>query len=157
MNKGVAGFRIDAIPHLFEVDKAAFGGRFPDEPRTGYLNLGPDDYDYLDHIYTKDQDETYDMVYQWREIFDEFEQKDGVPRVIMTEAYTSIQNTIRYYGEGSRDGAHMPFNFALISDVNGRSSASEIKYAIDKFLTFKPIDKLSNWVVSFYLEEFVSY
>lgn len=71
LDKGVSGFRVDAINHLFEVDKELYGGRFPDEPRTGYLNVDPDDYEYLDHIYTKDQEEVYDMVYQWREIIDE--------------------------------------------------------------------------------------
>lgn len=145
LDKGVAGFRVDAIPHLFEVDKEQYGGRYPDEPRTG--NEDPDDYEYLNHIYTKDQDETYDMVYQWREVFDEYKAKDGMTRVMMTEAYTSIKDTMRYFGEGDRLGSHMPFNFALISDVNGGSSAAEIKYAVDKFMTFKPIDRLANWVV----------
>lgn len=148
LDKGVAGFRVDAIPHLYEVDKDAFGGTYPDEPRTGRHVDDPDNYDYLDHIYTRDQDETYDMVYQWREIFDEFSARDGLTRVMMTECYANPQLTMRYFGEGNREGAQMPFNFALISDVKIDSTASEIKYALDKFLTFKPLDKLSNWVVS---------
>lgn len=149
-DKGVAGFRIDAIAHLFEVDKNLFGGKFPDEPLTGHTN-DPDNYDYTSHIYTTDQDETFDMVYQWREVFDEFKAKDGLTRVMMTEAYSSPQMTMRYFGDGESNGAHMPFNFVLISDVNGDSTAAEIKYALDKFQTFKPIDKLSNWVVCFIL------
>lgn len=147
LNKGVAGFRVDAITHLFEVNKDEFGGRFPDEPLSGNSE-DPDSYDYLNHIYTINQDETYDMVYQWRDVFDEFKETDGFTRVMMTEAYGSPDIIMRYFGEGERDGAHMPFNFVLISDVDGSSSAAEIKYAIDKFLTFKPIDKMSNWVVS---------
>lgn len=146
-DKGVAGFRVDAIAHLFEVDKKDFGGKYPDEPLTGYTD-DPDDYDYLDHIYTKDHEETFDMVYQWREVFDEYKAKDGLSRVMMTEAYSSPQLTMKYFGKGDREGSHMPFNFVLISDVNGESSAAEIKYALDKFLTFKPVDKLANWVVS---------
>lgn len=155
LDKGVAGFRVDAIAHLFEVDKMEFGGTFPDEPLAGNRDLGPDDYDYLDHIYTKDRDETFDMVYQWREVFDEFSEKDGLTRVMMTEAYSSPQLTMRYFGEGDRNGAQMPFNFVLISDVSGSSSAAEIKYALDKFLTFKPVDKLANWVVSIFKKYFI--
>ncbi|XP_030031300.1 maltase A1 [Manduca sexta] len=146
LGKGVAGFRVDAISHLFEVDKELYGGRFPDEPLSGGLNGDPDNYDYLNHIYTKDQDETFDMVYQWRDVFDEFAAEDGLTRVMMTEAYSSPQLTMRYFGEGDREGAQMPFNFVLISDVGGSSTAYEIKYALDKFLTFKPVDKLANWV-----------
>ncbi|PZC75322.1 hypothetical protein B5X24_HaOG206461 [Helicoverpa armigera] len=145
LDKGVAGFRVDAIAHLFEVDKADFGGVYPDEPLTRNTD-DPDSYDYLDHIYTKDLDETVEMVYQWREVFDEYKAKDGLTRVMMTEAYSSPQMTMKYFGNGERLGAQMPFNFVLISDVNGRSSAAEIKYALDKFLTFKPIDQHANWV-----------
>ncbi|CAH0689934.1 unnamed protein product, partial [Chilo suppressalis] len=144
LDKGVAGFRVDAINHLFEVDKELFGGKYPDEPRTG--SEDPDSYDYLHHIYTKDQEETYGMVYQWREVLDEYKAKDGFTRIMMTEAYCSPQLRMKYFGDGERHGSQMPFNFALISNVNGKSSANEIKYAIDEFLTFKPIDKLANWV-----------
>lgn len=148
LDKGVAGFRVDAIAHLFEVDKKEFDGKYPDEPLTGRHLDDPQHYDYLDHIYTKDREETFDMVYQWRELFDEFKDKDGLARVMMTEAYSSPQLTAKYFGDGEREGAQMPFNFVLISDVNGDSTAAEIKYALDKFLTFKPINKLANWVVS---------
>lgn len=146
LDKGVAGFRVDAIAHLFEVDKEVYGGIYPDEPLASNLETDPDNYDYLNHVYTKDQDETFDMVYQWREIFDEFKDKDGLSRVMMTEAYSSPQLTMRYFGKDDRKGAQMPFNFVLISDVDGSSSASDIKYALDKFLTYKPIDKSANWV-----------
>lgn len=147
LDKGVAGFRVDAIAHLFEVDKENFGGKLPDEPLSGSTD-DPLSYDYLNHIYTRDQEETYDMVYQWREVFDEFSKKDGLARVMMTEIYASPQITMKYFGDGEREGAQMPFNFVLISDINKDSSAAEVKYALDKFLTFKPIDKLANWVVS---------
>ncbi|OWR49124.1 maltase A1-like [Danaus plexippus] len=146
LDKGVAGFRVDAIAHLFEVDKELFGGKYPDEPLSGQSTHDPQNYDYLDHIYTKDQEETFDMVYQWREVFDEYKEKDGLTRVMMTEAYSSPQITMKYFGNGEKEGAQMPFNFVLISDVNGKSTAAEMKYALDKFLTFKPMDKLANWV-----------
>ncbi|XP_013136071.1 PREDICTED: maltase A1-like [Papilio polytes] len=145
LNKGVAGFRVDAVAHLFEVDKELFGGKYPDEPLSGN-NDDPESHNYLSHVYTIDQEETYDMVYQWREVFDEYKDKDGLTRVMMTEVYASPEITMRYFGDGEREGAQMPFNFNLITDVNGASSAAEIKYALDKFLTFKPVDKLANWV-----------
>nr|BBD49475.1 maltase2 [Trilocha varians] len=146
LDKGVAGFRVDAIAHLFEVDKKLYGDKYPDEPLANNGGTDPDNYDYLDHVYTKDQEETFEMVYQWREVFDEYKQKDGFTRVMMTEAYSSPQVTMKYFGDGQRNGAQMPFNFVLISDVSGSSTAAEIKYALDKFLAFKPVDKLANWV-----------
>lgn len=147
LKKGVAGFRVDAVNCLFEVDKELFGGVYPDEPRSGRTDVDPEAHDYLDHIYTKDQNETYYMVYQWRKVFDECKEIDGITRVMMTEVYATIQNVVRYFGEGDLDGAQIPFNFDLITDVDATSSAADIKRAIDKFLTYKPVDKNANWVV----------
>lgn len=56
LNRGVSGFRIDAVPHLFEV-RATDKGRLPDEPLSGNTK-DPEDYGYLNHIFTVDQPET---------------------------------------------------------------------------------------------------
>ncbi|XP_026333670.1 maltase 2-like [Hyposmocoma kahamanoa] len=147
LEKGVAGYRVDAVNYLFEVDKALFGGKYPDEPLSGKINEDAGSHASLDHIYTKDQNETYYMVYDWRDVLDEFKAKDGVSRVMMTEVYATIQNVVKYFGEGDRVGAQMPFNFDLITDVDASSSAADIKRAVDKFLTYKPVDKEANWIV----------
>ncbi|XP_026726788.1 maltase A1-like [Trichoplusia ni] len=147
LGKGVAGFRVDAVNCLYEVDKNLFGGKYPDEPFSGRVDVDPESHDYLSHIYTKDQEETYGMVYQWRDVFDEFKEKDGLSRVMMTEVYASIQDVVKYFGDGDKLGAQMPFNFDLITDVDASSSAADIKYAVDKFLTYKPVDQGANWVV----------
>lgn len=48
LKKGIAGFRVDAINHMFEhIDML-------DEPRSFYTD-DVDNYEYLAHIYTKDQ------------------------------------------------------------------------------------------------------
>uniref|UniRef100_A0A182TBL7 alpha-glucosidase n=1 Tax=Anopheles maculatus TaxID=74869 RepID=A0A182TBL7_9DIPT len=57
LDQGVDGFRVDAVPWLFET----IG--FPDEPVSGHSN-DPLSQNYLNHIYTLDQPETVDMVYQ---------------------------------------------------------------------------------------------
>lgn len=144
----MSGFRVDAVNTLFEVDKNLYGGKYPDEPLSGNPNVHPDSHDYLSHIYTKDQDETYPMVYAWRNVLDEYKAIDGETRVMMTEVYATIQNVVRYFGDGARLGAQMPFNFDLITDVDASSSAYDIKRAIEQFLTYKPIEETANWVVS---------
>lgn len=67
---GLDGFRVDAISHGFE--HVLSNGTFPDEPvRQGVSN--PESFDYLDHIYTQDQPELFDLVYSWREILDKYD------------------------------------------------------------------------------------
>lgn len=74
LDRGVAGFRIDAVPHIFEYRNP--DGTYLDEPLSGWSN-DPNSYDYHDHIYTKDQHETIELLYEWREFLDEYQKENG--------------------------------------------------------------------------------
>lgn len=148
LSKGVQGFRIDAVPYMFEVKPDA-RGNYPDEPLTGDSCPNPDDYCYTKHIYTQDQPETFDMIFQWRALMNDFAKThDNVTKVIMTEAYTSLENMIKFYGDGRRNGSNVPFNFEMISNVNKNSTAKDFKLRIDNWLSRVPAGKQANWVVS---------
>lgn len=69
---------------------------------------------------------------------------------MMTEAYTSLDMIMRYYesDDGTEQRAHFPFNFAMITELNTDSKASDFKYVIDRFLENMPRGKITNWVVS---------
>lgn len=54
LEKGIAGFRVDAVETLYEIPADA-KGNFPDEPRSEKCN-DPDGFCYLKHIYTRDFD-----------------------------------------------------------------------------------------------------
>lgn len=66
LRKGIDGFRIDAVPHLFE------DANFPNEPRSYAPGVTERDYMYLEHIYTKDDPRTYDLVASWRKVLDDY-------------------------------------------------------------------------------------
>jgi len=72
----------------------------------------------------------------------------SVFRVMITEAYTSVKNTMRYYGDGARLGAHLTFNFGLIIYLNDHSNAAEFKNVVSAWLDNMPEGKWANWVVS---------
>lgn len=63
---------------------------------------------------------------------------------MMTEAYTSLENTTKYY----KFGSHVPFNFKFITDVNNNSKAADFKRIIDDWISQTPNGEISNWVVS---------
>lgn len=69
LRKGVDGFRIDAVPFIFE-SKETEDGYYKDEPLSGECDdpLSPC---YLNHTETKDQDETYNILYLWRKVMEE--------------------------------------------------------------------------------------
>lgn len=80
MDHGVYGFRVDAVPFLFEVPLT--GETYPDEPLSNKCT-DPLGECYLDHIYTQNLDETFDMVFQWRSVLDNHTATYGGPTRLM--------------------------------------------------------------------------
>lgn len=128
---------------------------FPDEPISEWVEEGPewwpDSYDELEHIYTKDLNETFDFVYFWRKLIDDYRVEKGIETdiLIMTEAYASIEDTMRYYRDPineNRRGAHMPFNFQLIWAFNLDGKAADLKGSIDYFKNHMPSGESACWV-----------
>jgi alpha-glucosidase len=70
-----------------------------------------------------------------------------VARVMMVEAYTNITNTMKYYGTATRAGAHFPFNFGIINNVNNDTNAAGLKGVIDEWFAYLPDGAWANWVV----------
>lgn len=92
----------------------------------------------------------YDMIYQWREVMDEYKNEHGgETRIIMSEAYANETFTMKYYQslDGSRQGSHMPFNFVLINELDEWSSAADFKRVIDNRINALPSGRKTNWVI----------
>lgn len=143
MDLGADGFRVDAISHMFEVED------FADEPLSG-TEADPLHYNHLDHVYTVDQDETYAMVYHFRQVLDLFKaERGGQTKLLMTESYSTPSNVMRYYGmaDGTKTGSQMPFNFIMINDVTKASKAGDFKKIIDDWVDAVPEGQSTNWVL----------
>ncbi|XP_017106283.2 maltase A3 [Drosophila bipectinata] len=151
LDRGVAGFRMDAVPWCFEVLPDA-NGRYPDEPLSGYTD-DPDDSSYLKHIYTQDLYETVDMVYQWRTLMDDYQRiHGGDTRVIMVETYSGLDYVMQFYGNRTTKGAQIPFNFQFIIGGNGDKNNTQLNAAgfvkiINSWLTQMPASRTANWVM----------
>lgn len=141
LSKGVAGFRVDAICHLFEVEDLR------DEPESGKPNN--QSYEFLEHIYTKDLPETYDVVYHWRKLLDNYKKENGGDTpVMLTEAYANISSVMDYYeSKDGVQGAQVPFNFYLISDLNMNSDARDFLSNIQRWISYMPVTGTPNWVL----------
>ncbi|CAG2059633.1 unnamed protein product [Timema podura] len=140
LNLGVDGFRVDSIPHLFE------DTRFLDEPRTNKTGTQEGDYDSVEHIYTQNLLETYDMVYQFRAVVDEYKDRYGVNRVMMTEAYANTEQMMAYYGTDDKPGAHFTFNFMPIMYLSNSSTAQDFSDVIHDWVDNVPEGRWGNWV-----------
>uniref|UniRef100_A0A240PPS2 alpha-glucosidase n=1 Tax=Anopheles epiroticus TaxID=199890 RepID=A0A240PPS2_9DIPT len=142
MERGAAGFRVDAINHMFEHPD------FIDEPINNPED--PNSYGYTHHIYTKDLPETYDVIAHWRTVLDDFARQQGGDAIIMmTEAYANLSMTLRFYesDDGQQQRAHFPFNFVMIEELGENSNAKDFKRVIDRWLGNLPRGKTTNWVL----------
>ncbi|KAJ8874364.1 hypothetical protein PR048_025212 [Dryococelus australis] len=141
LDMGVDGFRVDAIPNLFEDDL------FRDEPSSNSTTAQADDPDSLLHVYTQNLPETYYMVKQWRALLDEYKAKDGRTRAMMTEAYASIKQVMEYYGSAQRPGAHFTFNFLFITNLTRNSTAQDFSDTIHSWVDNLPKGCWGDWVI----------
>lgn len=66
LDLGVDGVRVDAVPYLKE------DPLLKDEPMAPGKTYDSEDWDSLDHIYTKDIDSTYRIIYEFRDHVDAY-------------------------------------------------------------------------------------
>lgn len=93
--------------------------------------------------------DTFDLVYIWRQHLDAYVTANSVPYdiILMTEAYASTFDTMRYYkASDGRKGAHMPFNFQLIFNFYRDAKAENIKNGIFEWLNNMPEGEIADWV-----------
>jgi alpha-glucosidase len=132
LGKGVDGFRVDVIWHLIK-DEA-----FRDDPPN------PDFHDALPpnrrilHVHSADRPEIHDVIAEMRRVSNEFP-----ARVLIGEIYLPVERLVAYYGKDLA-GAHLPFNFALISTP---WHAREIEALIARYEAALPPGAWPNWVL----------
>jgi alpha-glucosidase len=66
----------------------------------------------------------------------------------MTETYSPIATVQRYYTNGVKEGAQLPFNFELMKQLRAYSKAQDIVVAVNSWLDPMPKGHFTNWVVS---------
>ncbi|KAJ8681866.1 hypothetical protein QAD02_017658 [Eretmocerus hayati] len=136
MNRGVDGFRVDAVNFMFE------DADMRDEPSSG-SDLPDDDFESLRHIYVRNLNDTYFVIESWKILLDNFASTYKMnSKFLILEAYAPLPHTMGYYDVGAD-----PFNFVFISNLTRESTALDFKRTITTWLNLIPDGKVSNWVV----------
>jgi len=132
LNRGVDGFRVDVIWHLIK------DATFCDNPlNPGWTESQPD-IGRLLQVNSTDQPEIHDVVAEMRRVLDEYDE-----RVLIGEIYLPIERLVAYYGR-DLSGAHLPFNFALIS---AGWKAEAIAKLVEEYEAALPPGGWPNWVL----------
>ncbi|XP_065221389.1 maltase 2-like [Planococcus citri] len=141
LDRGVAGFRLDATMHFIEDEY------FRDEPFVDPNKTQITRYDDLKHVYTTDLWESYEFIHELRDFTDQYtmEKRQQLERILVAEAYTTINHTMAYYGRDNYGITHFPFNFEFV-DLHNFVNATLYADVILRWLKNMPKDATPNWV-----------
>jgi alpha-glucosidase len=132
LRKGVDGFRVDVIWHLIK------DAEFRDNPPNPAFREGRPPHERILPLHSTDQPEVHDVIAEMRRVIDEFD-----CRVLIGEIYLPPQRLVAYYGK-DLSGAHLPFNFALLS---APWNARGIEKIIGEYEAALPAGAWPNWVL----------
>ena len=132
LDRGVDGFRVDAIHMLVEDESLR------DNPANPQWREGMSPSRRLLRTQTSDQPETHRLIERMRAVLDEYPD-----RVLIGEAYLPIDQLMRYYGETLSE-FHLPFNFHLLSTP---WKAPAIAAVIERYEAALPTGGWPNWVL----------
>ena len=121
IDKGVDGFRMDAVPFLFEDPSLR------DEPVSGKTE-DPEDYNYLSHIYTWNFPEVKAVLADFTESVHLNTLGEGV---VMLEALSedlTTEDMMAFYS-----CSDFPFNFNLIVNLPAEDLSGKLKLQIEKW------------------------
>ncbi len=141
MARGVDGIRMDVVHMIWKHPD------MPDQPpRTDLEKRGDDDiYNTQQQIYSMDYDGIHERMREIRGVLDEYD------ALGIGEIWLPLDRWVKYYGEESNDGLHMPFNFALISvgDFSTPQTwdAATIRDVVERYEAAIPAHGNPNWVL----------
>jgi alpha-glucosidase len=125
LDRGAAGFRIDAVSRLFEDPNLHDDPILPGKNAFGDPNI--------QHKYTDDLTEVHDVLREMRSLADSY---PGNPVLISEADEPTIQDLVKMYGPNN-DEIHLPMDFK-VADLN-KLSAPEFRRLLDE-IEFNPVD-----------------
>jgi len=104
LEKGVDGFRVDALWHVVKDEQ------FRDNPLNP--DYDPDEeppYHQLIPVYSGNQSEVHNIVAMMRQVTNQYDE-----RLLMGELYLPVGELVEYYGQERDTGVQLPHNFQLV-------------------------------------------
>lgn len=132
LDRGVDGFRVDVVWYMVK------DLQLRDNPYNPEYNEFLPTHEQLLPVYSTDQPEVHEIVRKMRDVLDAYHE-----RMMIGEICLPVDRLMMYYGVDNK-GAHLPFNFILLSLP---WDAQQIAAAIDEYERALPNGGWPNWVL----------
>jgi alpha-glucosidase len=150
IDRGVDGFRLDAVNTLFE-DPGLRDNPVLPAPAVSLTGIRTQDF-----VQTRRLPEVHDVLRRLRAFVD----RCAPHTVLISEAYVdTVGELVRFYGEGdNRDGMHLPFNFFLaqVPSLDGAAFRRAVEAVEDACAGRWPSQVLSNHDIDRACDRFAS-
>ncbi|VVC30061.1 Hypothetical protein CINCED_3A024361 [Cinara cedri] len=143
MDRGVAGFRFNAVGKLYE------NANFTDEPHSVGRESWPKYYS-LTHEYTNDVPENVETILEWRKFMDNYSKKKNTfPRLLVADVHyrACVYSLAPYFGNSNHPGAQIPLNYHLLTIPRKEEIVESIDFAIQFWFDVIPANNTPNWVM----------
>ncbi|WP_454062538.1 alpha-amylase family glycosyl hydrolase [Candidatus Nitrospira salsa] len=134
LNRGVDGFRIDALDLLLKDEQ------FRNNPSNPEYQEGQGPDTQLLPYYTRDQQGVHEIIATMRRVAEEF----GDDRLLAGELYLSVEKVMAYYG-GEAPELHLPLNMQFSWTP---WNAEEIGSSLKTYLHHVPSNGWPSWLLS---------
>ncbi len=132
LDRGVDGFRVDVLWLLIKDAELRDNPPNPSyQPTQAAINK-------FVPVYNADQPEVHELIAEMRAVLNRYE-----ARVLIGEIYLPLKRLVAYYGK-ELGGAHLPFNFQLLSTA---WTAKAIAQLITEYEAALPSGGWPNWVL----------
>jgi len=136
LDRGVDGFRIDALRHLLK------DARWRDNPANPAYRPGMPSYDAHLPVHSADVDDVHGLIAAIRRVLDSHG-GCGEERLLIGELYLPMDRLVRYYGQDGR-GLQLPSNMHLIATA---WHAGAIAGLVERYEAALPAGGWPNWVL----------
>ncbi|XP_037128635.1 neutral and basic amino acid transport protein rBAT [Syngnathus acus] len=144
LDKGVDGFRMDAVKHLLEAAHLRDEPQVdPDKPPESVTSERD-----LHHDFTTTQLGLHDLLREWRAHMEVFSREPGRYRLMVSESYDKpeVEKTMMYYGTSLVKESDLPFNLYFL-DLPLNASGLWARYLVHLWMANMPIGRWPNWMV----------
>jgi alpha-glucosidase len=135
LRRGVDGFRVDVIWHLMKDPDLR-----DNPPNPAYREGIDPPFARVQQLHNADHPDIHAVVAEMRAVLDEF----PGDRLLIGEIYLPLERLVAYYGRDELAGAHLPFNFQLISAA---WHAPTLRRMIAEYDAAVPPGGWPNWVL----------